>query len=356
MTLEPAFPKLTFPRMVHLTYSTPEDNRLFLVLQQGQVLVFENDRDVESAKPFLDIQERVSVSGNEEGLLGLAFDPYYESNGYFYVYYSAASPRRSVVSRFKLSAEDPDRADPSSEMTVMEVSQPYSNHNGGQVLFGPDGFLYIGLGDGGAGGDPRGNGQDPSTLLGAILRIDVSTLDSRGGYAIPPDNPFAGQTGGARQEVWAYGLRNPWRFTFDRETGVLWAGDVGQNRFEEIDIIEPGHNYGWNVMEGFECYGASSCDDLGLTPPVMVYGRDGGCSVTGGYVYRGTRVTPLQGAYVYGDFCSGKIWALKHDGARVTEHRLIAESGLQIAAFGEGPAGQLYILSFEGKIWRLWPG
>ena len=318
--------------------------------------MFENDRDVESAKTFLDIRERVNDSGNEEGLLGLAFDPEYGSNGHFYVYYSAASPRRSVVSRFTRSSEDPDRADPSSEFRFMEVGQPYSNHNGGHVLFGPDGFFYIGLGDGGAGGDPRGNAQDPSTLLGSILRIDVSALDSSGGYTIPADNPFAGQSGGARQEVWAYGLRNPWRFNFDRETGVLWAADVGQQRSEEIDIIERGHNYGWNIMEGFECYRAASCDANGLTRPLAVYGRDSGCSVTGGYVYRGARLPALRGAYIYGDFCSGKIWGLRHHGSGVVERALIAETGLRIPAFGEGPAGELYILSFEGKVWWLRPG
>ena len=368
MDVEPAFPNLSFERMVHLTYSGPDDKRLFLVLQPGRIVVFDNDRDVETTRTFLDIEDRVNDRGNEEGLLGLAFDPEYDSNGYFYVYYSASGPRRSVISRFSVSAQDPNVADPSSEARIMEVAQPFSNHNGGNVLFGPDGYLYIGLGDGGSGGDPQGNGQDLSTLLGTVLRIDVSTLDRDGAYSVPPDNPFVGRGGGAREEIWAYGLRNPWRFTFDRETGDLWAGDVGQNQFEEVDIIKPGLNYGWNVMEGFHCFGGGlslrqllrrgeeSCDREGLAPPVIEYGRDGGCSITGGYVYRGSRLPSLIGAYVYGDFCSGKIWALRHDGVQVTEHRLLVDSSLLISAFGEDPSGELYILSFDGKIYRLRPG
>ena len=365
MKVEAAFPNLSFPRMVHLTYSGADDNRLFLVLQPGHIVVFDNDRDVASTKTFLDIRGQVNDKGDEEGLLGLAFDPAYETNGRFYVYYSASGPRRSVISRFSVSPDDPDRADPSSELKIMEVAQPYANHNGGHVLFGPDGYLYVGLGDGGLGGDPHGNGQDPSTLLGTILRIDVSTLGAEGGYAIPPNNPFAGRGESAREEVWAYGLRNPWRFTFDRETGDLWAGDVGQNRFEEVDLISPGLNYGWNVMEASHCFsgsrslgdllrrGEDNCDQQGLEPPLVEYGCDGGCSITGGYVYRGARLPRLYGAYIYGDFCSGKIWALRHDGEKATEHRLLVDSRLRIPAFGEDPSGELYILSFDGKIYRL---
>ena len=353
MKVETAFPNLSFQRMVHLTYSGADDTRLFVVLQPGRILVFDNDRDVDSAELFLDIRGRVNDRGNEEGLLGLAFDPAYETNGHFYVYYSATGPRRSVISRFSVSPGDPGRADPSSELKIMEVAQPYANHNGGHLLFGPDGYLYIGLGDGGLRDDPHGNGQDPSTLLGSILRIDVSTLGAEGGYAIPLDNPFAGRGQGAREEVWAYGLRNPWRFTFDRETGDLWAGDVGQNRFEEVDLIRPGLNYGWNVMEAGHCFGGGPCEQEGLEPPVVEYGRDGGCSITGGYVYRGARLPELYGAYVYGDFCSGKIWGLRHDGESVVSHRILVDSNLQIPAFGEDPSGELYILSFGGKIYRL---
>ena len=282
-------------------------------------MVFSNEQNAASASTFLDIRGQVNDRGNEEGLLGLAFDPDYTSNGYFYVYYSASSPRRSIISRFSVSPDDFNIADHNSERVILEVPQPFANHNGGQIVFGSDGYLYVGLGDGGSRGDPGLNGQDPSTLLGTILRIDVSSIDRDGEYTIPSDNPFVGRGGGVRGEIWAYGLRNPWRFTFDRELGDLWAADVGQNRFEEVDIIKPGRNYGWNVMEGFHCFQPSNgCNQEGLELPVFEYGRDDGCSVTGGYVYRGSRLPSLYGAYVYGDFCTGKIWALRYDGTKVT--------------------------------------
>ena len=359
VTLERAFPNLSFDRMVHLAFPDDDTDRLFLLLQPGLVMVFPNDQAVESAEVFLDIREQVNDRGNEEGLLGLAFDPAYRSNGHLFVYYSADSPRRSVVSRFTVSRADPDRADPASELVILEVPQPYRNHNGGAILFGPDGYLYVGLGDGGSAGDPRGNGQDRTTLLGAILRIDVSGAAPAQAYAIPPDNPFAGQGPGVREEIWAYGLRNPWRFTFDRLTGELWAGDVGQNAYEEIDLIEPGRNYGWNIMEGAHCYPSSSqgCDQSGLELPVIEYAQSqGGCSVTGGYVYRGARLASLQGAYVYGDFCSGKVWALRHDGSRVTEHRELVDTALPIAAFGEDRQGELYVLSFDRSLYVIAAG
>lgn len=354
LAVEPAFPALAFRRPVHLTFPPDGTDRLFVTLQAGRIMVFENDEEVSKAQEFLDIRERVSDRGNEEGLLGLAFDPDYRRNGYFYVYYTAGDPRRSVVSRFSVSDEEPERADPASEMPILQVRQPFANHNGGQILFGPDGFLYIGLGDGGGRGDSAGNAQDPSTLLGAILRIDVGTLDSKGTYTVPADNPFAGSGGGARGEIWAYGLRNPWRFSFDRETGDLWAGDVGQDRYEEVDIITPGANYGWNVMEATHCYRVSrGCDQANLAPPVIEYGSEDGCSITGGYVYRGSLLPSLLGAYVYGDFCSGKIWALRHDGTRVTEHMQIVDSGLSISSFGEDRLGEILVVSLDGGIYRL---
>ena len=355
MAVEPAFPNLSFGRMVHLTYPDDGTSRLFLVLQPGRVMVFDNDEKVGSTQTFLDIRDKVNDRSNEEGLLGLAFDPEYRENGYFYVYYSTSPPRRSVVSRYSVSKEDADRADPTSEHVIVEVLQPYSNHNGGQLVFGPDGYLYIGLGDGGSGGDPHGNAQNTFTLLGSILRIDVSSAASGGTYLIPASNPLVGEGAGVREEIWAYGLRNPWRFTFDRETDDLWAADVGQNRFEEIDVIRPGLNYGWNIMEGLHCFREADCDQSGLEPPVIEYGRSDGCSVTGGYVYRGSRLPSLYGAYVYGDFCSGKIWALRYDGARATEHLEIVDSSLTISSFGEDRSGELYILSFDGKIYRLSP-
>ena len=258
---------------------------------------------------FLDIRDRVSNRGSEEGLLGLAIDPH--KDGQFYVYYSAANPRRSVVSRFSSGSKgqpaERKPADPGSELVILEVDQPYPNHNGGQIAFGPDGYLYVGLGDGGSAGDPLGNGQNTSTLLGSILRIDVSECHCSGQpYAIPPDNPFA--DGGGRSEIWAYGLRNPWRFSFDRQTGDLWTGDVGQNQWEEIDIIERGGNYGWNILEANHCFNPrNNCDDAGTIPPVWEYSLDGTpCSVIGGHVYRGNAIPWLRGTYIYGDFCSGK--------------------------------------------------
>lgn len=348
---ETVFPGVSFDRMVFLTHPEGMPDRLYLVLQPGRIMAFDNVPNPSTPEIFLDIRSRVSDRGNEEGLLGLAFDPDYSNNGYFYVYYSAASPRRSVIARYHVPPGT-DSVDPSTEKIIMEIGQPFSNHNGGQVTFGPDGYLYVGLGDGGSGGDPRGHGQNLRTLLGTILRIDVSALDETRAYAVPPDNPFVGVEG-ARPEIWAYGLRNPWRFSFDRETGDLWTGDVGQNALEEIDIIRPGLNYGWNIMEGTSCFRNAGCDSDELEPPVAEYGRDGGCSVTGGYVYRGSRLPSLVGAYLYGDFCTGNIWALRHDSGQVVEQALIANTDLQIASFAEGPDGEVYILSFTGEIARL---
>ena len=246
-----------------------------------------------------------------------------------------------------------DVADPESEVIIMEVEQPYANHNAGQLAFGPDGYLYIALGDGGSAGDPLGNGQNLTTMLGSILRIDVSGLSGPGDYEIPADNPFVGIEG-AREEIWAYGLRNPWRFSFDSETGLLWAGDVGQNSLEEIDIITKGANYGWNIMEGSQCYSpATSCNQSDLTLPVAEYDHSQGCSVTGGYVYRGEQITSLQGYYIYGDYCSGNIWALAYDGSVVTENLLLVDSELSITSFGEDLAGNLYILDRQGGIYTL---
>ncbi len=350
--VEVAFPNLSFERMVFLTHAGDDTDRLFLVLQPGRIMVFPNQRDVSSAEVFLDIRDRVSDRGNEEGLLGLAFDPGFAESGYFYVYYSASNPRRSVLSRFSVDGE---QANPASERVVLEVPQPYSNHNGGAIQFGADGYLYVALGDGGSSGDPKGNGQDPGTLLGSILRIDPAAASSYGNYSVPGDNPFLGVSG-FRDEIWAFGFRNPWRFSFDRETGDLWAGDVGQRGYEEIDLVKPGLNYGWNVMEGFHCYppSVSSCRQDGLEPPLAEYPlTSGNCAVTGGYVYRGSRVPLLQGAYLYGDFCSGRIWGLIYDGQEVSDTQLLLDSSLEISSFAEDEAGELYILSFDRKIYRL---
>ena len=354
MSVEVAFPNISFNRMVFLTHAGDGSGYLFLVLQEGQIIVFQNNDDVESLTVFLDIRDRVDDSENEEGLLGLAFDPHYESNGYFYVHYTASSPARSIISRFSVTVDDQQKADIESELVILQINQPYDNHNGGHIAFGPDGYLYIGLGDGGNGGDPQDNGQNNETLLGTILRIDVSDSSEQKKYGIPPDNPFAGLKY-EKNEIWAYGLRNPWRFSFDEETGLLWVGDVGQNKFEEIDIVEKGGNYGWNVLEGFHCYSVStsSCDSEEFEAPIVEYDRDEGCSVTGGYVYRGSIFNFLYGSYIYGDFCSGLIWALNYDGTKIVDVTILVDSDLIISSFGEDEEGELYILSFDNKIYRL---
>ena len=234
----------------------------------------------------------------------------------------------------------------------MEVEQPFRNHNGGMIAFGPDGMLYVGLGDGGSAGDPSGNGQNPGTLLGTILRIDPEQPAQGAPYAIPADNPFVGESG-ARGEVWAYGLRNPWRFSFDSKTGDLWVGDVGQNALEEVNIVYPGVNYGWNVMEGTSCFRSPSCTGDNLQAPVAEYGHSLGCSITGGYVYRGQRVRELEGVYLYADFCSGRIWGLRHDGAAVTAQAELAKAPFEISSFGEDAEGEVYVVGFDGGIYTF---
>jgi glucose/arabinose dehydrogenase len=285
------------------------------------------------------------VSGGERGLLGLAFHPRFLTNGRFFVNYTRRPDGATVVAEHRVSA-DPDVA-LSAGRVLLTVSQPYANHNGGMLAFGPDGYLYIGLGDGGGAGDPGNRAQNRFSLLGKILRLDV---DAGRPYATPPDNPFA--TGGGRKEIWALGFRNPWRFSFDRATGRLYAGDVGQAVVEEIDLVRRGDNHGWRIMEGNRCYRpASGCDQRGLTLPVATYGHDGDrCSITGGYVYRGRAVPALAGAYVYGDFCSGEIFALADGRSRV-----LLKTGLAIASFGEDQAGELLVVDLGGGVHRLVP-
>jgi hypothetical protein len=292
------------------------------------------------------------------GLLGLAFHPNFPSNGYFFVNYTAPGPRRTVISRFTVSSTNPDSADISSEVIILEVDQPYDNHNGGQIAFGPDGYLYIALGDGGSGGDPLGHGQNRTTLLGSILRIDVDTNAEGKNYGIPSDNPFAGNASGYREEIFAYGLRNPWRFSFDATTGTIWCGDVGQGCREEIDIIEAGKNYAWNIMEGLLCYppgqncSPASCDTTGLVMPIVDYGRSLGSSVTGGYVYRGSSIPSLVGAYIYGDFGSGRTWTLRHDSLNTTNSEML-DTDLNISSFGVDIHNELYVCDYGGKVHKL---
>jgi len=358
LNLEVAFPNLSFSRPVDFQHSGDGTNRLFVVEQAGLIRVFENAPTVQTTSVFLDIRDRVNSSGNEEGLLGLAFHPDYKNNGYFFVNYTANPPRRTIIARYKVSKTNPDVADKSSEEIFLTFSQPFSNHNGGQITFGPDGFLYIGTGDGGSGGDPQGNGQNRSTMLGKILRIDVDSEQSGKKYAIPSDNPFAGNALGYMEEIYAYGLRNPWRFSFDPETGWLWAGDVGQNLWEEVDVIQKGKNYGWNIMEGFHCYSPSSgCDTSGLVKPIVEYDHNAGISITGGHVYRGQRVPELFGAYIYGDFGSKRIWSLRFDGngLAVNAEIIPANAGVPLSSFGIDENRELYLCSFDGKVYRFTP-
>ncbi|NND70363.1 MAG: glucose sorbosone dehydrogenase [Rhodothermales bacterium] len=348
-----AFPSLEFTRPVDIQHPGDGTNRLFVVEQRGVINVFDNSSNVATSSVFLDIEDRVNDGGNEEGLLGLAFHPDYENNGYFYVYYSADNPRRTVVSRYSVDATDAGTANRDSELVILEVGQPFGNHNGGQVSFGPDGYLYVGVGDGGSGGDPLGHGQNLSTLLGTILRIDVDSTVAGKNYAIPPDNPFAGNSDGYAEEIFAYGLRNPWRFSFDSETEQLWTGDVGQNDLEEIDIVESGKNYGWNIQEGGGCYEPSSgCDKTGLVQPIIDYGRRSGKSVTGGFVYRGSAVNDLQGYYIYADFVTGRIWALNASLDPV-DNKELADTDLRISSFGVDASNELYIASFDGYIYQI---
>ncbi len=350
-----AFPALEFTRPVDLQHPGDGSDRLFVVEQRGIISVFPNNADVESASTFLDIEEQVDDAGNEEGLLGLAFHPDYEDNGYFYVNYTTHDSK-THVSRFEVSPDDPDQAVKSTEQVLLSFDQPFGNHNGGQVSFGPDGYLYIAVGDGGSGGDPEDNGQDRSTLLGTILRIDVDGRANGMNYAIPEDNPFAGNEEGYREEIYAYGLRNVWRFSFDPDTDWLWAGDVGQNSYEEIDIVEKGGNYGWNIMEGKHCFSPKSgCDQSGLELPIWEYDRsEGDVSITGGFVYRGPSLDRLEGQYIYADYASGRIWALDYsdmDNPGNTE--LVHTDAGGISSFGVDSDNELYICAFDGNIYRL---
>lgn len=359
--VEKAFPNLTFTRPVDLQADPLPKNRLFVVEQAGIIRVFQNSSLTDSLTAFLDIRDRVNDSGNEQGLLGLAFHPDYANNGYFYVNYTASQPNRTVISRFRVSNTNPNLAVVDSEYVILEYSQPYSNHNGGQLAFGPeDGYLYIAAGDGGSYGDPDCNAQNLQTLLGAILRIDVDRPASGNRYGIPPDNPFAGNSLGYREEIFAYGLRNPWRFSFDPVTHLFWAGDVGQDLWEEIDIIVSGGNYGWSMFEGTHCYNSPwpctpPCDSSGIKMPLWEYSHSLGNAVTGGYVYRGAGVPELIGKYIYADFGSGRIWSLEYSGTPPAANTLLLDSNLGISSFGIDRNRELYICAFDGFIYKFSP-
>lgn len=351
ISLVEAFPNLRFDLPVDFQSPRDGSHRLFVVEQEGRIRVFENHPGVSETRLFLDLTDSVSYeNGSELGLLGLAFHPGYASNGFFFINYTAANPLRSIIARFRVTT-DPDSADLTSEVRLIEIPQPYTNHNGGQLAFGPDGMLYIALGDGGNAGDPLGNAQSTATLLGKILRIDVDAPDPGLAYGIPSDNPFANAQSG--REIFAYGLRNPWRFSFDPATGLLWCGDVGQGAREEINIIESGKNYGWNIMEGSICYNAASCDQTGLTPPVWDYGRTIGGAITGGYVYRGPSVGSLTGKYVFGDFVSGIVAALAYDGTIASVEYLDTLPRFSLSSFGLDEEGEVYACAFDGVIYRF---
>lgn len=356
---EQAFPELRPRRPVVITHAGDGSNRLFVVTQQGVIHAFENRSDVEQTMTFLDIEDKVVYSDNqnEEGLLGLAFHPRYRDNGYFYVYYTTKdAPQTSVISRFQVSKDDANRADPNSEVELMRISQPFWNHNGGTLVFGPDGYLYIGLGDGGSANDPLMNGQNLQTWLGSILRIDVDRQDEGRAYAIPRDNPFVQTPRYARGEIYAYGFRNVWRMAFDRETGLLWAADVGQDLWEEINIVKAGGNYGWNLREAKHPFGAGGSPARpGLIDPVWEYHHDVGKSITGGAVYRGKKVPELAGYYVYGDYVSGRLWGLRYDPEqdRVHANRPIPGENIPVITFGEDESGELYFSDSFGRLFHF---
>ena len=360
LRLVEAFGGLAFERPVELgvyPVGAEPGSSLFVAEQDGRVVVL---RDVLGGgapggeQLLLDISGQVARRGDEEGLLSVAVDPLFTENGHLWVYYSVAgAPRLTRLSRFRVDlAADPFRADPGSELVIMEVEQPFPNHNGGAIRFGPDGMLYLGFGDGGSGDDPLGNGQNLGTLLGSIIRIDVRDASPGAPYVVATDNPFIG-VAGAREEIWAYGLRNPWRMAFDWDGGALWLGDVGQGAREEIDVIERGANYGWNRLGGSRCFDPPrGCNAVGTVPPVAEYSHELGCSVTGGVVYRGEDAPSLVGSYLFADFCSARVWALPVAGGEAVE---VARSPREVASFGADLRGEVYLLTFGGPILRIAP-
>lgn len=378
IALVPAFPKLSFNRPVEFAYPNDGSNLLFVVEQhEAKIQSFTNDANASDKQLFLELPDQIN-RGNEEGLLGMAFHPKYKENGEFFVYYSArdARPhqRRSVVSRFKVSKDDPRKADPKSEERVwVSKDDPFENHNGGCIMFGPDGYLYITLGDSGAANDPLTSGQNAKDWWASILRIDVDHPANGLKYGIPKDNPKLRSKKHAHwaPEVFCIGLRNVWKFSFDRQTGDLWAGDVGQNEWEMVYLLTNGGNYGWSIKEGTRNFtlsrrGQRVDSAAPISPPMAEYPHsrnsqrpDDGKSITGGYVYRGKAFPELAGVYFYGDFDTGRIWGLRaKDGKTVANGEVFdlkAGPKLNIASFGEDPAGELYLLAFDGRIYRLTP-
>lgn len=363
VTVEKAFPALEWAnwksetddgknipfRPIVLTHAGDGSNRVFVASQQGVIYVFDNDQGVKTSQVFLDISDRVAYSDsmNEEGLLGMAFHPKFKENGEVIVSYSSKKVEHlSVVSKFTVSKDDKNKADPASEQEILTLQQPYWNHNGGTVGFGKDGYLYVAFGDGGAGNDPHGNGQNLGVMLGKIVRIDVDHKDAGKNYAVPKDNPFCGKEG-ALPEIYSYGWRNPWRMAFDSKTGDLWCADVGQAMYEEINIVTCGGNYGWSRREGSHPFGKNGVDaNPDMIEPIYEYDHNVGKSITGGTVYRGSRVPELAGKYIYADYVSGKVWALTYDPAKKepAHNATIAGNGLPILSFGEDEQGDVYFM------------
>jgi quinoprotein glucose dehydrogenase len=389
--LKPAFPALKVSRPIWISEAPDGSGRLFIVEQQGRIVIIKKGSDGADAREFFNIVDRQPYNGsNEEGLMSIAFHPGFKTNGLFYVYYNQQNNpeqhsqplnflRRSVISEFKVSATNPDQADLSSERILLQVPQPFGNHKGGEVAFGPDGYLYIGLGDGGSGGDPLGSGQSSATLLAKMLRIDVNTRATVGSglrtrelaYGFPKDNPFIKEPdrngAGARKEIFAYGFRNPWRYSWDSKTGDLWVGDVGQDEWEEIDLATNGGNYGWSVREGIHHFkpgpGGAKYDEPvieyphnpGLQSRAMFPDHSPGLCVIGGYVYHGKKQPALEGVYIYGDYNLGTIWGLRYDrdAKKVTAHGTLLDQKKNIFSFAEDLDGEVYVLMQNGGIYFI---
>jgi glucose/arabinose dehydrogenase len=357
--IEPAFSELEIKRPIILTHAGDGTNRVFICSQLGKIYVLPNDQQAKDPKIFMDFEPKVTYKDNEneEGLLGMAFHPKFKENGQFFLFYTTReAPHTSVISRFTVSKDNPNEALPGSEEVILKFDpKPFWNHNGGTLAFGPDGYLYIALGDGGSANDPHKNGQNLKTLLGSILRIDVDKRDEGKKYAIPKDNPFVGKSDAA-PEIYAYGVRNIWRLAFDKEKGTLWAADVGQNIWEEINIVRRGDNLGWNPRESMHRFQADgSGPKADFVEPIWEYHHDLGKSITGGFVYRGTRVPELVGSYLYADYVTGRVWALKYDESarKVVSNKPILGNIAPVMSFGEDEKGDIYFLTVNGRMFRF---
>lgn len=350
LALKQVFKGISFQRPLAILQAPGQSNVWYVVEQAGRVLRIEGQAGKLKSNVFIDIRDRVESGPNEAGLLGMAFDPNFTSNGRVYFSYTWIDVSlESVLSRF-WSQDGGISAQKQKEEMLLRVLQPFTNHNGGNIQFGPDGYLYLGLGDGGSAGDPEGNGQNTQSLLGTLLRIDVSGENVIKGYRIPKDNPFV--KGGGRSEIYAYGFRNPWRWSFDRKTGELWVADVGQNSWEEVDRVVAGGNYGWNIREGTHCY-SGDCKKPGLINPVVEYSHAEGCSITGGYVYRGSVIPSLQGTYLFGDYCSGSIWGVNSIARTGVDKRILFKTDMNIASFGEDNEGEIYVVDLKGRVFKI---